>query len=59
MTGLVPKILVKDPRVCCWEICEINPAIDTLNSMAQNSLGIFQGVVDAIASRLEKTSKQS
>ena len=53
------ETLVKDPRVCCWEICEINPVIDTLNSMAENSLGIFQGVVDAIASRLEKTSKQS
>jgi arginase len=51
------ETLVKDPRVCCWEICEINPVIDTLNSMAENSLGIFQGVVDAIASRLENTSK--
>lgn len=54
---ILNETLVQDPRVCCWEICEINPVIDTLNSMAENSLGIFQGVVDAIATRLENTSK--
>lgn len=46
--------LVKDPRVCCWEICEINPLLDTLNTMAENSLGVFQGVVDALGDRLGK-----
>lgn len=25
--------LVQDPRVCCWEICEINPLLDTLNTI--------------------------
>ncbi|MGD1917926.1 MAG: arginase family protein [Pleurocapsa sp.] len=40
--------LVKDARVCCWEICEINPLPDTLNTMAENSLGVFQSVVDTI-----------
>lgn len=50
---LLNATLVKDPRVCCWEICEINPLLDTLNTMAENSLGIFESVVDAIAARLE------
>ncbi|NEQ63885.1 MAG: arginase, partial [Moorea sp. SIO4A1] len=44
-------------RVCCWEICEINPLLDTLNTMVENSLGIFETVVDAIANRLEVTPK--
>lgn len=44
--------LVKDSRVCCWEICEINPLLDTLNTLAENSLHIFESVVDAIAARL-------
>lgn len=51
------ETLVKDPRVCCWEICEINPLLDTLNTMAENSLNIFEGVVDAIATRLQSGSK--
>ena len=46
--------LVKDARVCCWEICEINPLLDTLNTLAENSLGVFESVVDAIGDRLDK-----
>ncbi|NEQ68928.1 MAG: arginase [Symploca sp. SIO2D2] len=45
--------LVKDPRVCCWEICEINPLLDTLNTLAENSLSIFEAVIDVISSRLQ------
>lgn len=48
---LLNETLVKDPRVCCWEICEINPLLDTLNTMVENSLLIFESVVDAIAKR--------
>ena len=44
--------LARDPRVCCWEMCEINPLLDTLNTMAENSLGIFESVVDAIGGRV-------
>ncbi|MGE4606732.1 MAG: arginase family protein, partial [Myxococcota bacterium] len=43
--------LVKDHRVCCWEICEINPLLDTLNSMAENSLHVFEAVLESIQSR--------
>lgn len=48
------EALARDPRVCAWEICEINPLLDTLNTMAENSLGIFEGVIDAIGGRLTK-----
>lgn len=54
---LLNETLVKDPRVCCWEICEINPLLDTLNTIVENSLGIFERVVEAIANRLEVTQK--
>ena len=46
------EALCKDPRVCCWEMCEINPVLDTLNTMAETSLGIFEAVVDVISARL-------
>lgn len=49
---LLNATLVKDPRVCCWEICEINPLLDTLNTTVENSLYIFESVVDVIAQRL-------
>jgi len=46
------QALAQDPRVCCWEICEINPLLDTLNTVVENSHSIFEGVIDAIATRL-------
>ena len=46
--------LVADSRVCCWEICEINPLLDTLNTLAENSLNTFNAVIDGVAARLEK-----
>lgn len=55
----INEILCADPRVCCWEMCEINPVLDTLNTMAENSLGIFEAVVDAITARLEAPSARS
>lgn len=48
---IINQTLCNDPRVCCWEMCEINPVLDTLNTMAETSLGIFETVVDAISSR--------
>ncbi len=44
--------LLLDPRVCCWEICEINPHLDTLNTLAEVSLGIFQAGVATLDQRL-------
>ena len=49
--------LVRDPRVCCWEICEVNPLLDTLNTLAENSLATFESVVDAISDRLAETAR--
>ena len=46
------RTLLRDPRVCCWEICEINPHLDVLNALAEASLGIFQGVLEELEQRL-------
>jgi len=43
--------LLADPRVCCWEICEINPHLDDLNTLAEVSLGIFQGGLEVLSDR--------
>lgn len=53
---IINETLCKDPRVCCWEMCEINPVLDTLNTMAETSLGIFETVVDVISARLAAKS---
>jgi len=45
------RTLLRDPRVCCWEICEINPHLDTLNSIGELSLGIFSAVVEELEAR--------
>ncbi len=48
----INRTLLRDPRVCCWEICEINPLLDTLNTLTEVSLGIYQGVLEVLEQRL-------
>jgi arginase len=48
---VILRQLLADPRVCCWEICEINPHLDTLNTLAEVSLGIFKGGLEQLADR--------
>jgi arginase len=46
------RVLLADPRVCCWEICEINPHLDSLNNLAELSLGLYQEVLEVLDARL-------
>ena len=46
------RCLLADPRVCCWEICEINPHLDTLNTLAEVSLSLYQEVLEVLDARL-------
>ena len=46
------RCLLADPRVCCWEICEINPHLDSLNTLAEVSLGLYQEVLEVLDARL-------
>lgn len=46
------RILLSDQRVVCWEICEINPHLDSLNTLAEVSLGIYKSVLTVLDQRL-------
>ena len=48
---LLLRKLLSDPRVCCWEICEINPYLDELNTLAELSLGIFRAGLEVLEER--------
>ena len=48
------RLLLEDSRVCCWEICEINPHLDVLNTLAEVSLTIFRGGLDVLQQRFSK-----
>jgi arginase len=43
--------LAKSPKVCCWEIVEVNPTLDTENRMAENAFEIVEATAKAIVSR--------
>jgi arginase len=34
--------LIKDKRVCCWEIVEVNPTLDTENTMAEAAFEVLE-----------------
>jgi arginase len=41
--------LIQNERICCFEICEVNPTLDKENLMAENTFEILQKVVRQIA----------
>lgn len=41
--------LVKDKRVCAWEIVEVNPTLDTENAMAENAFDILEATTRTLA----------
>jgi arginase len=43
--------LARDPKVCAWEIVEVNPTLDTENRMAESAFEILEATAKAIASR--------
>ncbi len=42
--------LVQSEKVCCFEVCEVNPTLDKENLMAENTFEILQRVVSQIVS---------
>lgn len=54
---LLIKTLLTDPRVCCWEICEINPHLDVLNTLAEVSLSLYRAGLEVLAERLTPISR--
>lgn len=43
--------LCKDPKVCAWEIVEVNPTLDTENRMAESAFEILEATAKEIAAR--------
>jgi arginase len=43
--------LCKSPKVCAWEIVEVNPTLDTENRMAEGAFEIVEASAKAIVSR--------
>ncbi|MBK5277775.1 MAG: arginase [Bacteroidia bacterium] len=43
--------LCKDPKVCAWEIVEVNPTLDTENRMAESAFEIMEGAAKSIVNR--------
>lgn len=45
------RLLVQDPKVCAWEIVEVNPTLDEHNSMAETAFEIIESTVKALENR--------
>ncbi|CAN5447635.1 arginase [soil metagenome] len=41
----------KSPKLCAWEIAEVNPTLDTQNSMAENAFEVMEATARAIETR--------
>ena len=45
---LLNSELIKDKRVCCWEIVEVNPTLDTENLMAENAFEVLESTTKSL-----------
>ena len=43
--------LAKSPKVCAWEIVEVNPTLDTENRMAESAFEILEATAQSILAR--------
>jgi arginase len=43
--------LAKSPKVCIWEIVEVNPTLDTENRMAESAFEIVEATAKSIVNR--------
>jgi arginase len=43
--------LARNPKVCAWEIAEVNPTLDTENRMAESAFEILEATAQSILSR--------
>ncbi len=43
--------LAKSPKLCAWEIAEVNPTLDTQNSMAESGFEVMEATAKAIVER--------
>ena len=48
--GCLMVRLLQNEKVCCFEICEVNPTLDKQNLMAENTFEIIQKAISQITS---------
>ena len=51
--------LLENDRVVCFEMVEINPTLDSENTMAKNAFNILEAATDTIQSHLQLTDATS
>lgn len=44
------EALIRDKRVCAWEIVEVNPTLDTENAMAKNAFDVLESTTRSLVS---------
>lgn len=44
------EALIRDKRVCAWEIVEVNPTLDTENAMAKNAFDVLESTTHSLVS---------
>ncbi|MEX0883941.1 MAG: arginase [Cyclobacteriaceae bacterium] len=47
---LLNTTLIKDKRVCAWEIVEVNPTLDSENLMAENAFDVLEATTNSLVS---------
>jgi arginase len=40
--------LIRDKRVCCWEVVEVNPTLDTQNTMAEAAFEVLEATTKSL-----------
>jgi arginase len=54
---IINETLVRDPKVCAWEIVEVNPTLDSENKMAEVAFEILEATTNsAIKAKAELVS---
>ena len=48
---ILNAVLAKSPKVCAWEVSEVNPTLDTENRMAESAFEILQATAQAVLGR--------
>ena len=43
--------LAKSPKLCAWEVAEVNPTLDTQNSMAESAFEVMEATARSILTR--------
>jgi arginase len=55
----INRLLIQDPKVCCWEMVEVNPTLDSLNTMAESAFDILETTTSSLIESRAKNTKKS